>query len=92
MIISHIVLSQRNIYTSFFYYIFHFSISSTHYSFVFLNHVVFPIHLRLHLTQEVPLPPFICNRSCHIEGNVDLGWGESKGRTFSLVNNAKIFC
>ena len=25
----------------------------------FLNHVVSPIRLRLHVTQEVPLPPFI---------------------------------
>ena len=78
MIISHIVLSQSNIYASFFYYICHSSISSTHYSFVsFFNHAVSPIRLRLHVTQEVPLPPFICNRSCHIEANVDLGWGES---------------
>ncbi|KAL6336071.1 hypothetical protein AAG906_010342 [Vitis piasezkii] len=26
---------------------------------------------------SVPLPPSIFNHSCHIEGNVDLGWGES---------------
>ena len=43
----------------------------------FLNHVVSLIRLRLNVTQEVPFPPFINNRSCHIEGNVDLGWGKS---------------
>ncbi|RVW28483.1 hypothetical protein CK203_113663 [Vitis vinifera] len=26
---------------------------------------------------EVPLPPYNLNRSCHIEDNVQLGWGES---------------
>ena len=26
--------------------------------FYFLNHVVSPIRLRLHVTQEVPLPPY----------------------------------
>ena len=44
--------------------------------FFFFYHVVSPIRLRFHVTREVPLPPFICNRSYHIEGNVDLGWGE----------------
>ena len=87
--ISHCTFSEKYIHIIF-YYIFHFSISSTHYSFVFLNHVVFPIHLRLHLTQEVPLPPFICNRSCHIEGNVDFGWGRVKEGSF--VNNARLTC
>ena len=53
--------------------------------FCFLNHVVSPIRLRLHVTQEVPLPPFIYNRFCHIEGNVDLGWGESKGRKLLIM-------
>ena len=42
-----------------------------------LKHVVSPIRLRLHVTQEVPLPPYNLNRSCHIEDNVQLGWGES---------------
>ena len=45
-------------------------------SFVVFEHVVSPIRLRLHVTQEVPLPPYNFNRSCHIEGNVQLGWGE----------------
>ena len=45
---------------------------------LFLNHVVSPIRLKLHVTQEVPLPSFIYNRSCHIEDNVDLGWGRVK--------------
>ena len=58
------------LYLSFFYFLYSLL-------FCFLNHVVSPIRLRLHVTQEVPLPPFIFNRSCHIEGNVDLGWGES---------------
>ena len=53
--------------------------------FYFLNHVVFAIRRRLHVTQEVPLPPFIYNRSCHIEGNVDLGWGGSKGRKLLIM-------
>ena len=62
--------------------------------FCFLNHVVSPIQLRLHVTQEVLLPPFIYNHSYHIEGNVDLGWGESKGRKLlkEVVNNAKLSC
>ena len=38
--------------------------------------------LRLCLTQEVPLPPFIFNRSWNIEVNVQLGWGESWERKF----------
>ena len=42
----------------------------------FFNHVV---------TQEVPLPSFIYNRSCHIEDNVNLGWGESKGRKLLIM-------
>ncbi|KAL6313528.1 hypothetical protein AAG906_005479 [Vitis piasezkii] len=29
----------------------------------------------LHVTQETPLPR-IFNHSCHIKGNVQLGWGE----------------
>ena len=47
------------------------------------------MRLRLNVTQEVPLSPFICNRSCHIEDNVDLGWERVKEGSF--VNNAKLF-
>ena len=46
------------------------------YLLLFLKHVVSPILLKLHITQEVPLPPCNFNRSCHIEDNVRLGWGE----------------
>ena len=53
--------------------------------FCFLNHVVSLRRLRLHVTQEVPLPPFIYNHSCHIEGNVDLGSGESKKKEVLLI-------
>ena len=42
----------------------------------FFKHVVSPIRLTSKHIQKVPLPPSIFNRSCHIEGNVDLGWGE----------------
>ena len=88
-----IVLSQSNIYISFLFILGIFYIL---YSliFCFLNHVVSPIRLRIHVTKEVPLPSFIYNRSCHIEGNVDLGWRESKGRKLlkEVVNNAKLSC
>ena len=48
-----------------------------------MKHVVSPIRLRLCITQEVPLPPFIFfNRSWNIEDNVQLGWEESWGRKF----------
>ena len=90
MIIFHIVLSQSNIYISFLFILgnfFHFLYSLL---FCFLNHVVSPIRLRLNVTQGVPLSPFICNRSCHIEDNVDLGWERVKEGSF--VNNAKLFC
>ena len=82
MIIFHIVLSQSNIYISFLFILDNFFYFLYSLLFCFLNHVVSPIRLRLHVTQEVPLPPFICNRSCHIEDDVDLGWGESKGGKF----------
>ena len=72
MIISHIVLSQSNIYTSFFI-IFVILLFPLLITLFFFNHVVSPIRLRLHVTQEVPLPSFIFFRSCHIEGNVNLG-------------------
>ena len=32
--------------------------------------------LEIDITQEVPLPPYNLNRSCHIEDNVQLSWGE----------------
>ena len=51
----------------------------------FFNHVVSPVLLKLHVTQEVPLPPFICNRSRHIEGNVDLGWGGELRKEVLLI-------
>ena len=64
------------LYLAFFYFLFL-------WLFCFLLiHVVSPIWLRLHVTQEVPLPPYICNRSWHIEDNVDLGWGESWGSKY----------
>ena len=44
-----------------------------------LKHVVSPIRLRFHVTQEVPLPPYFSIAFCHIEDNVQLGWGESWG-------------
>ena len=47
-----------------------------------LKHVVSPIRLKLHVTQEVPLPPYFFNRFCHIEDNVQLGWGESWGSKY----------
>ena len=34
--------------------------------------------------EEVPLPAYNLNRSCHIEDNVQLCWGESWGRKFLL--------
>ena len=37
--------------------------------------MVSPILFELHITQEVPFPPCNFNRSCHIEDNVQLGWG-----------------
>ena len=78
-----IVLSQSIIYISFWFiigiFLFYLPYSLI---FCFLNHVVSLIRLRLNVTQEVPFSLFINNRSCHIEGNVDLGWGKSKGRKF----------
>ena len=59
------------LYLTFFYFLF-----SWLFCFL-LTHVVSPIRLRLHVTQEVPLPPYIFNWSWHIEDNVDLDWGES---------------
>ena len=47
--------------------------------------MVSPIRLRLHVTKEVPLPPFIYNRSCRIKDNVDLGWRESKERKLLIM-------
>ena len=55
------------------------------YLLLFLKHVVSPILLELHITQEAPLPPCNFNRSCHIEDNVQLGWGESWERKFLLL-------
>ena len=63
------------LYLAFFYFLYSLL-------FCFFIHVVFLIRLRLHFTQEVPLLPFIFNCSWHIEGNVDLGWGESWWRKF----------
>ena len=78
-----IVLFQSNIYIYHFclYFAFFLSLLLINLLF-FLNHVVSLIRLRLNVTQEVPFSPFINNRSCHIEGNVDLGWGKSKRRKF----------
>ena len=79
-----IVLSQSNIYISFLFIL---GIFYLLYSLIvcFLNHVVSPIRLKLHVIQEVPLPPFSYNRSSHIKDNVDLGWGESKGRNLLIM-------
>ena len=55
------------------------------YLLLFLKHVVSPILLKLHIIQEAPLPPCNLNRSCHIEDNVQLGWGESWGMKFLLL-------
>ena len=77
MIIFRIVLSQSNIYISFLFILgnfFHFLYSLL---FCFFNHVVSPIRLRLNVTQEVPLLPFIYNCCYHIKGKVNLGLGES---------------
>ena len=46
------------------------------YLLLFLKHVVSPILLELHIIHEAPLPPYDFNHSCHIEDNVQLGWGE----------------
>ena len=45
------------------------------YPLLFLKHVVSPNLLKLHITQEAPLPPCNFNRSYHIEDNAQLGWG-----------------
>ena len=60
------------------------------YLLLFLKHVVSPILLEIDITQEVPLPPYNLKRSCHIEDNVQLGWGESWGRKFFVIY-AKLF-
>ena len=67
------------------------------YLLLFLKHVVSPILLELHIIQEAPLSPCNLNRSCHIENNVQPGWGESWGRKFlflmlSYFDNLVAFC
>ena len=85
MIIFLIVLSQSNIYISFLFILDNFFYFLYSLLFCFLNHVISPIRLRLNVTQEVPFPPFIYNRSSHIEGNADLGWGEELRKEVLLI-------
>ena len=47
--------------------------------------MVSPILLELHIIQEVPLPSYNLNRSCHIEDNVQLGWGEELRKEVLLL-------
>ena len=62
----------------------------------FLKHVVSPIQLRLHVTQEVPLPSCIFNRFCHIGDNVRLVGGELRKEVLLLMlsyfGNLVAFC
>ena len=55
------------------------------YLLLFLKHVVSPILLKLHIIQEAPLPPYNFNHSCHIEDNVQLGWGEELRKEVLLL-------
>ena len=56
--------------------------------------MVSPYLLKLHTTQEAPLPPCNFNRSYHIEDNAQLGWGETveEGSFFIIIIvNTKFF-
>ena len=55
----------------------------------FLKHVVSPIRLRLHVTQEVPLPPYFSIALVTLRTMFSLVGGRVE--EVSIVNNAKLF-
>ena len=94
-------LKVIHIYHFLVYLAYYYFISFTHmyiYIYIYLNHVVSPRQLRLHVTQEAPLPSCIFNHSCHIEDNVQHGWGgrELRKEVFLLMlsyfDNLVDFC
>ena len=54
-----------------------------------LKHVVSPIRLRLHVTQEVPLPPYFSIAFVTLRTMFSLVGGRVE--EISIVNNAKLF-
>ena len=56
----------------------------------FLTHVVSPIRLRLHFTQEIPLPPFISIALDTLRAMLILVGG--KVEEGSIVNNVRLIC
>ena len=57
---------------------------------IFLQHVVSPIRLRLHVTKEVPLPPYFSIVFVTLRTMFSLVGGR-RVEEVSIVNNAKLF-